>query len=368
MRDTNNIYKKVLRAPKKRGLLMLMLPFRRCVPALLVGLLACAASVHAPTPLPVSIGAGMRSSFVHAGAQETTGSADRFLLDSARIYLNGTVTPQIKFTFNTEYNGVTNAVGVMDAIGRFEVKKTFNIWAGRFLPPSDRANLHGPYYAHEWGSFIDGIQDGYPTTAVGRADGMAYWGDFGKAKVSVGAFDGPTTTGTQKVLTAARFQYDFLDPEDGYYLNGTYYGSKNVLALGGAVQNQSGNTAATADLLFEKKVGGGGMLSIQSEYSYYDNLGGWNSNYALSRGAFILGSYMFGQKIGTGNIEILGKYAEASFDRGLTLANPYYTQKTSEGDLSYIIKEFNTRVTAFYTNRKFSAVKSDVWTVGLGLQ
>ena len=348
---------------------MPMLPFRKCVPAIMVGLLACAASVQAQTPpLPVSVGAGMRSSFVHTGAQETTGSTDRFLLDSARIYLNGTVTPQIKFTFNTEYNGVTNAIGVMDAIGRFELKKGFNIWAGRLLPPSDRANLHGPYYSHEWGSFIDGIQDGYPTTAVGRADGMAYWGDFGKAKVSVGAFDGPNTTGTPKVLTAARFQYDFLDPEDGYYLNGTYYGTKNVLALGGAVQNQSGNTAATADLLFEVKVGSGGMFSIQSEYSYYDNLGGWNSNYALSRGAFIMGSYMFGQKLGAGNIEILGKYAEASFDRGVTIADPYYKQKTSEGDLSYIIKEFNARVTAFYTNRKFSAVKSDVWTVGLGLQ
>jgi hypothetical protein len=79
---------------------------------------------------------------------------------------------------------------------------------------------------------------------------------------------------------------------------------------------------------------------------------------------------MFGQKIGTGNIEILGKYAEASFDRGAisSIANPNYKQKTSEGDLSYIIKEFNARVTAFYTNRKFSAVKSDVWTLGLGLQ
>jgi hypothetical protein len=352
---------------------MFTFPLRRCVPALLVGLLACAASVQAQTPpLPVSVGAGMRSSFVHTGAQTTTGSTDRFLLDSARIYLNGTVTPVIKFTFNTEYNGVTNAVGVMDAIGRFEVKEHFNIWAGRFLPPSDRANLHGPYYAHEWGSFIDGIQDGYPTTAVGRADGMAYWGDFGKAKVSVGAFDGPTTIGNPnatKVLTAARFQYDFLDPEKGYYLNGTYYGGKKVLGLGGAVQNQSGNTAATADLLFETKVSGGGVISIQSEYSYYDNLGGYNPSYALSRGAFIMGSYMFGQKIGTGNIEILGKYAEASFDRGANpIANPNYKQKTSEGDLSYIIKEFNARVTAFYTNRKFSAVKSDVWTLGLGLQ
>jgi len=41
---------------------------------------------------------------------------------------------------------------VLDAIARFEFSDELNIWAGRFLPPSDRANLHGPYYANEWSS------------------------------------------------------------------------------------------------------------------------------------------------------------------------------------------------------------------------
>jgi hypothetical protein len=346
---------------------MLKFPLRQCVPALVVGLLLGATSVQAQAPMPVTVGAGIRTSFVHTGAQQTTGSTDRFLLDSARIYLNGTITPTIKATFNTEYNGVTNNILVLDAVARFEPSKGFNIWAGRHLPPSDRANLHGPYYAHEWGSYIDGIQDGYPTKVVGRADGMTYWGDFGKAKVSAGAYDGPNTTGAPKVLTAARFQYNFLDAEEGYYLNGTYYGGKKLLSLGVAVQNQSGNTASTADLLYENKLGGG-VLSIQSEYSYYDGLGGWDGNYGLSRGAFLLGSYLFPQEVGPGKFEILGKYGEAKFLKGATIANPEYTQKTSEADLTYVIKEFNARITAFYTNKKFDAVKSDVWTLGLGLQ
>ena len=346
---------------------MLKFPLRQCVPALVVGLLLGATSVQAQAPMPVTVGAGMRTSFVHTGAQATTGSTDRFLLDSARIYLGGTVTPVVKFTFNTEYSPVTSGIGVMDAIGRFEISKKVNFWTGRFLPPSDRANLNGPYYAHEWGSFIDSIQDGYPTTVVGRANGMAYWGDFGKAKVSVGAFDGPTTSGGIKPLTAARFQYSFLDPEDGYYLNGTYYGGKKIFSLGVAVQNQSGNTATTADLLYESKLGGG-VISIQSEYAYYDGLGGWDGNYALSRGANIMGSYLFPQEVGPGKFEILGKYAEAKFLNGATIANVEYTQKTSEADLTYVIKEFNARITTFYTNKKFSAVKSDVWTLGLGLQ
>ena len=67
---------------------------------------------------------------------------------------------------------------MLDAIARFEFSDEFNIWAGRFLPPSDRANLHGPYYANEWSVYIDGVQDGYASVAVGRDDGVAYWGQF----------------------------------------------------------------------------------------------------------------------------------------------------------------------------------------------
>ena len=70
--------------------------------------------------------------------RSTTGSTDRFLLDSARIYLNGTVTPTIKFTFNTEYDGVTNKIGVMDAVGRFEPSKKIQ-YLGRPHPASQRS-------------------------------------------------------------------------------------------------------------------------------------------------------------------------------------------------------------------------------------
>ncbi len=48
----------------------------------------------------------------------------------------------------------------------------FNIWFGRFLPPSDRANLYGPFYAHEWAVYTDGIQDGYPFVFQGRDNGV----------------------------------------------------------------------------------------------------------------------------------------------------------------------------------------------------
>jgi hypothetical protein len=94
-------------------------------------------------------------------------------------------TENIKFMFNTDYDSVTNKIGVLDAVAQFDFSQ-FNIWVGRFLPPSDRANLYGPFYSHEWERFTDGIQDGYPFVFQGRDNGVMYWGDFfKKVKVSV---------------------------------------------------------------------------------------------------------------------------------------------------------------------------------------
>jgi hypothetical protein len=216
--------------------------------------------------------------------------------------------------------------------------------------------------------YTDGIQDGYPFVFQGRDNGVAYWGDFGKVKVSAGAFDGATATGNPDVLGAARVQVDLWDPEGGYYLNGTYYGGKNLLAIGGAVQAQSGNKAATADFLLEKKLPGGGVVSVESEYANYDKLGGYDGSYASSDGAYVLGSFLFPTPVGMGKFEVLGKYAVANFSKGLAAPNVDYDQKTSEFNLNYVIKEFNARVMFFVKDTRFSAVKNNFKQAGVGLQ
>ena len=103
--------------------------------------------------------------------------------------MSGTAAPNIKYMLNTEYNGKTNAVGVLDAAAQFEFSPKFNVWAGRFIAPSDRANLYGPYYSNHWAVYTDGVQDGYPFLSNGRDNGIMYWGQFDKVKVSGGAFD-----------------------------------------------------------------------------------------------------------------------------------------------------------------------------------
>jgi len=344
---------------------------RKCLMlAVLAGLIVCsAAGALAQTSVPVSVGAGVRTSYVHTDPDSGT-SLDNFALDSVRLYVSGTAAPKIKFMFNTEYDGAPNHVDVLDAAAQFELDPKFNIWAGRFLPPSDRANLYGPYYANHWAVYTDGVQDGYPFIFQGRDNGVMYWGQFDRVKVSAGAFDGTSATGDTTVLGAGRVQVDFWDKEDGYYLNGTYYGQKNLLALGLAGQVQGSNkTAWSLDFLLEKKVGGGGAFTIESEYADYNKLGGYNARYQRDQGGYGLASFLFPHTMGiTGNFELLGKYAYASFSKGLTPIDRDYNQKTTEVNFNYVIKEFNARVMLFYKDTRFNAILVNNKQFGVGLQ
>jgi hypothetical protein len=321
----------------------------------------------------LTVGAGIQGSYAHTETNGTPG-LDQFSLNHARIYLGGDVTKQISVMFNTDYNNVTNTMQILDGVGQFHVSPKLNVWFGRFLPPSDRANLYGPFYANEWSVYTDGIQDGYPFVFQGRDNGVAYWGDFkagsAKIKASVGAFDGGSATKSTSLIWASRVQIDFWDPEDGYYLNGTYYGDKNLLALGGATEVQSGKTATTADFLMERKVHGGGAFTIESEYSRYNGLGGYDPNYVKSQGAYALASFLIPKGVGMGKFELLGKYAGAEFTDGIrpVTANPSYRQRTSEVNVNYVIKQFDARIMSFYRDTHFNSVKTNSWQAGVGLQ
>ncbi|MET0986323.1 MAG: hypothetical protein ABW034_13040 [Steroidobacteraceae bacterium] len=347
----------------------------RCGVALALGVasaswpIAQAASVDLP---PVSVGAGMRTSFTSTNYDDIDADSNDFEVESARIYLSGHVTDEISLMFNTEYSGSDEKVVVMDAAAQFALSDEVNIWVGRFLPPSDRSNLYGPYYASHWGVYQDGVQDGYPSESVGRADGVMYWGQFGIAKVSAGVFDVPGTKQTallnnddaEKVLGAARVQLDFWDPEGGYYLNGTYYGEKDLLAVGVAGQTVDDDSAYSIDFLLEKKLGNAGVVTFEAQWAKYDGLGGYAGD--ESDGYYALGAYLFPQEIGIGKFQVLAKYGEATFEfDGLGDVD----QETIEVDLNYLIKAFNARISLFYIDQSFDPnVGSDNTQIGLGLQ
>ncbi|HEY6641119.1 porin [Povalibacter sp.] len=315
---------------------------------------------------PVSVGAGIRTSFTSTDFDGSDEDINDFTLDSARIYISGKVTETISVMFNTEYNGASDGdrrVDVIDAAVQFAFSDQFNIWAGRFLPPSDRANLYGPYYASNWGVFRDGVQDGYLFETTGRDDGVMYWGQFGIAKVSFGVFDVPQTRGDSDVLYAGRVQLDFWDAEGGYYLNGSYYGDKDLLAVGVAAQKVRSSTGITGDFLLEKKLGSGGVVTVEAEIADYQAPQGYVGGVdADSDGYYVLGAYMFAPVVGIGRFQVLGKYGEATYK----FLSGDEDLKTLELNVNYIIKQQSARISLFYIDQELAG--SDVKQYGLGVQ
>ena len=123
-----------------------------------LALLAAAQSAYAGVELKISddasvnLGVGLRTSYTSTerGAPNGTSRSSDFNLDNVRLYMSGQYGKVIKVTFNTERFGGPGAAGgdnvrVMDAIAQFEFMPEFNLWMGRMLPPSDRANLYGPF-------------------------------------------------------------------------------------------------------------------------------------------------------------------------------------------------------------------------------
>lgn len=357
----------------------------------------------------VNLGIGLRTSYTsteRAAPNGTSRSSD-FNLDNVRLYMSGQYGKVIKVTFNTERFGGPGASGgdnvrVMDAIAQFEFMPEFNIWMGRMLPPSDRANLYGPFFALPWS--YPGVASNYPNLAVGRDNGVMVLGKAfgGKLVYSVGAFEGHNKNAalsgeSDRLQYSGRLALNLLDaePAPAHYTGG-WYGGKDLLTIGLATSRQSdGAGSATrngslniwnADVLFEKKLAAG-VPTLEGAYYKYnlgavdcgsgepgsvgcpavlptgDNLGGQVDGKSYLLG----GAWLFPQQIGWGKFQPFLRYQK--FNRSVSST----TSKATDIGLNYIIRGPNAKVSLMYTkfndNRLAVAVRdTNMFTLGVQLQ
>ncbi len=336
----------------------------------------------------LSLGVGLRTSFnmIEDAAPDGKSRSKDFKLDDARIYLSGQMSELVTFELNTETQqtsdpAATESIRILDAVLKFGFNDYFNIWIGRFLPPSDRSNLSGPYYLNSWNfPFVQM----YPAIFAGRDDGAAVWGMIGggRFKYQVGAFQGEGAipggpNQKEDLLYAGRLTLNLWDPEAGYYNSSTYYGSMNVLALGLVAMSQKSavGTAATpgdfsgwnADLLVERNLGSAGVPTFEAAYYHYDNDG----LAPEGKGYFALVSYLLPMKIGVGKLQgqlqPLVRYQKFENEGPLT-----GDHNRMDVALSYIINGHNARITANYFNDKDKTVPAapsiDGFQLGLQFQ
>lgn len=335
----------------------------------------------------VSVGFGMIGSYssVEDAAANGDDRSNDFSLNSARIYLSGSLNKYIKGMLNTEKSD-GQSWEVIDANVQFQLTPEIAIWAGRFLSPSDRANMAGPYYSMGGGYWANiASRYGWNGGIIGRDDGVAIVTSFMEdhLAISFGAFEGDNifrfsgvgalseTSGDEdKPMYAGRVQFDFWDAEPGYYGTGNYFGAKDILAVGIAGrQKTDGAVSATdvgdyssysIDFLMEKKDVGPGTLSLEAAYYDYDTDGVFKAEEgdAYSVGA----AYLFNTPVGWGKFMPFARYQEFDADNGIK------TDKYEIGT-NYVIEPYNALITAAYSETDVTGGdKTNAFNVSLQFQ
>ncbi len=326
----------------------------------------------------LSLGFGLRSSFtsLQNGAPDGTSRSKSFNVDNARLYISGQLNDMIRGTLNTDRDAAGNVV-LMDGFTELGLSDNFNVRLGRLIPPSDRSNLDGPFYLNAWE--FPGVVSAYPNLAIGRDNGMLAWGKplGGTIVYSVGTFTGHNavaggSNAAANPLYAGRLAINFLDPEPApaYYTASTYYGSKDILTAAVVMQHQNAGVGSSpaaqgnynswsTDLLFEKKISGDGVVTVEGAYYKY-GLGavdcgsgepgsgicaaGTNVGGLVAGKAYLATlEYMFPQQVGVGKFQPFVRLQ--NFNREVSQT----TNKQSDIGFNYVMDGHNARISAVYS-------------------
>lgn len=343
----------------------------------------------------VSVGFGFITSYssVEDAAANGDDRSNDFSLNSARLYLSGSFNKYIKGMLNTERSGGGEGnIEVIDANVQFQLTPEIAIWAGRFLSPSDRANMAGPYYSSGGGGgYWANVASryGWNGGVIGRDEGVAFVGSFleDKLAVSFGAFEGDNIfrfsgVGAQKESSAAaaalnaddklmyagRVQVAFWDSEPGYYGTGNYFGAKDILTVGVAARQKSdGAISAIAvgdyssysvDFLMEKKNVGPGTVSLEAAYYDYDT----DKVFLAEEGdAYYVGAgYLFDTPVGWGKFMPFARHQQFDADNNIK------TKRTDLG-VNYVMEPYNALISAEYQKTDITG-RSDTDAILISLQ
>lgn len=329
----------------------------------------------------LSLGAGLRTSFTSVESVADGNWSNDFFVDNMRLYLNAQIHEYIKLEINSECQTCNHGgeLRLLDAIGKFELHPMTNLWVGRMLVPAERREMNGPFYSAVHSIFLTGDRisgtpfvpadfnttirnDGTSAGSFGRDDGVTFWGSVwdGRIQYALGIFQG-LRGGANKddnLLYAQRLAFNFWEVEKnpGYYTSGTYYGKgSDILTL--AVSNQyqedgvgivgdAGNFRGTAiDLLLEKVLGNGGVVTLNGEYKNY-GIDGYSMASRRAGGGFAMfegnaydvsGMYLFPQTIGIGQFQPFVRYVNV-----MPINSP--DRNMFEAGVNYVIDGHNARI------------------------
>lgn len=262
-------------------------------------------------------------------------------------------TPDSVVVLDEDGNPVSTGPGpikfqaqALDLVGQLDFADEFHVWLGRMLTPSDRSNFSGAWFMSPWnytGVYPDAYVGPRGTEEVGREVGAVIWGHdkAGKFKYYAGVMDldNPELT----PLFSGRLAYAIIGDEPGFYSSSTYYGTKDILAIGVAGQYQKRSvvgvdeklTEFNADILAEFNLDGAGTVTGEAGYYHFDG-----PVFPVEDAYYVLASYLTPDPVGIGNIQVLARLQQTMNDDRTAI----------EGVVSYVMKEYFAKLALSFTH------------------
>jgi hypothetical protein len=191
----------------------------------------------------------------------------------------------------------------------------------------------------------------------GRNGGIAVWGELADAKFKylLGAFQTNFDRSTPP-LFSGRLNLAIIGSEPGYFGNASYFGDKDILAIGvGGQYKKHGSAGGTAaaplvddysevngDIVGEFKLGGGAWATGEAAYYHYEG-----DNNPVKDHFYVMGAIASGP-IGIGNIQPMVRYQWAKTKAPPAPVQPDTTTSALDVGLAYLIKGPALRVVATY--------------------
>jgi hypothetical protein len=210
------------------------------------------------------------------------GWQENILVRRLRLIVGGQMAPNVFFFAETESlnlgkNAQTLAGGgagkslatftVLDAVAEWRPMKEFNLQVGEIRVPTDREALKASGSSFE----LDFSSYAFVSSAAlqgqsGRDTGIMARGYYldDHLEVRAGAFQGNRDLASKNAFRfTGRVQYNFLDTEvyNMPSYPGNYFGTKKILALGGAYDTQKDYKLISGDIFLDAPIPMGSFIS-----------------------------------------------------------------------------------------------------------
>lgn len=327
------------------------------------------------------IGIWMQTWFQHVEEDKGDEDLNDFILRRAYLYLKGQVTDYVGFFAHVASDkigqdglsqpslGLGSGVAWRDLWVELNPHEAFKIKMGRMYVPLTRN--YGTTSTKAMLTmdlpFLQGGSRGgiFYAQKVGRDDSLTIWGNPLDGRLQyrfmVGEGVEDDNNPEDSLRFAGRIAVSLLDPETGWFNQGTYLGKKKVLSFGFGYDSQDDLTLSglegednqvwTADVFFDHPFGEG-AVTLEAAYINIDNCTQTQPPYtALTAGDdatnwYVNVGYLLPGAIGPGRLQPYVRYETVDVDKRDS-SHDFQTNFVS-GGLNYYIKGHNCKLTADY--------------------